>query len=735
MKSKIYEAKFITADPKWKGRAPLFKREFKARGGLIRATLDITALGVYEATINGKRVGDFIMAPGWTSYNKRLPYQTYDITDLIKKGNNGIVVGVGSGWYGSYVGFGGIYPLGDHPALVMAITLEYADGCEYILSDESFKVAKSETIESTIYNGEVTDARVKPRFASSARLFKGKKPPLYAFDGVPVREIERVSAKEIIITPRGELVIDFGQNLTGYPEFTVNCRGGEKLLITCAEILDKDGNFYNENYRSAKSLINYTAREGVQTYKPHYTFFGFRYLQLVGFPEGIKKEDFTAIVVHSDIERAGYFKSGHAKLNKLYENVIWGQRGNFLDVPTDCPQRDERLGWTGDAQVFCRTAMLNYNCDKFFRKWLRDLALDQCEDGGVPRVIPDTSPATPEMTVENLGRRHSAAWGDAATICPWEHYMAYGDEKFLKECFPSMKKWVEFIEKYSDNYAWTVGFHYGDWLALDNAEDIKGLTEHPLIATAFFYHSAELVVKAGRILKKDVTHFEEILPKIKAAFHERFIKDGRLTSDTQTAHVLAIHFGLCEGELREKLARRLVELIEERGDALTTGFVGTPYLLDTLTEIGRPDKAYSLLLREKFPSWLFSVNMGATTIWEHWDGINDKGEIWQKSMNSFNHYAYGSVAAWFYRTICGIRYDESAPAYKHFFLTPTPCKELGCAKAKINTPSGEIISEWCYEADGGIRYSFTIPNGATATLTLGGESVELKAGKYTKFCK
>ena len=520
-------------------------------------------------------------------------------------------------------------------------------------------------------------------------------------------------------------MIDFGQNMTGYVEFKIRGKAGDTVKIDCAEILDKDGNFYNANYRSAKSLIEYTLKDGEQTYKPLYTFFGFRYIRLFGWTEEINPKNFTAIVVHSDIKRTGYFKCGHPKVNKLYENVIWGQRGNFLDVPTDCPQRDERLGWTGDAQVFCRTAFLNFDCEKFFKKWLRDLALAQYDDGGVPRVIPNVS--KPEH------RRHSSAWGDAATVCPYELYMAYGDKEFLSEMFATMKKWVGYIEKNSENYIWDTGFHYGDWLALDTTEHMKGLTEHPLIATAFFYHSTELVIKAGKILGEDVSYFEERLPKIKSAFAGEFIKDGSLTSDTQTAHVLALHFGLAPTELREKLSARLINLIEERGDTLTTGFVGTPYLLDTLTEIGRVDKAYTLLLQEKFPSWLYSVNMGATTIWEHWDGINENGDIWSDKMNSFNHYAYGSVAAWIYRTVTGIKYDENSPAYKHFFIEPVTDARLGSAKAKLTTRYGDIISEWNYESDGSVRYSFTVPENTTATLILGEKTEILTPGKYTRY--
>ena len=714
-------------------RLPVFKRCVTITKNLKKATLAVSALGVFAVYVNGARLKDFIMAPGWTEYQKRIPYISYDITDLLKVGENEIKIGVGSGWYGSSVGFGGCYPLGATPALICGIEVEYKDGKECFSTPEGWLASESETIESTIYGGEITDANLCEDFRPVKILIGSDKSLLYSFDGVPVRETGAVSVKELIKTPEGDTVLDFGQNLTGYPTFRINAAGGEVLKLECAEILDKDGNFYNANYRKAKSEIVYTMKKGVNEYTPLYTFFGFRYLKVTGLAS-IDPKAFKAVVVHSDIRRTGYFKCGHAKLNRLYENVIWGQKGNFLDVPTDCPQRDERLGWTGDAQVFCRTANLNFDCKRFFEKWLRDLKLAQYPDGGVPRVIPNTLIENLEAPLEKNERRHSAAWGDAATVCPYEYYMAYGDREFLRECYPSMKGWVDFIRKYSVDNLWTIGFHYGDWLALDAKDptNIKGETEHPLIATAFYYYSTTLLLKAAEILGEDANEYEELPELIKEAFNKTFVKNGRLTSDTQTAHVLALHFGLIDGEYYDGVANRLVELIEERGDALTTGFVGTPYLLDTLTEIGRVDKAYALILREDYPSWLFSVNMGATTIWEHWDGINEKGDVWSKSMNSFNHYAYGSSAAWLYRTVCGIKYNEAYPAYERFILSPVPDKRLGWAAAKLDTPNGEIRSEWFIEGDI-VRYTFSVPRGSTAALRLGKTLEILGEGEHTRY--
>ena len=727
----IKNAKFIGADPEWKNRVPKFKREFSLTGAIESAELQISSLGIFEAYLNGKRIGDAVLTPGWTEYEKRLQYLTYDITDMLSE-TNSIVVGVGHGWWGERMGCvkkDAPKSYGETPAVIAAIKLVYADGKEeYIYTDESWSAAKSETLESEIYDGEKTDARIEPAFDEKVVEYTYPVEQLVKYEGEFIREIETVRPKAIITTPKGETVLDFGQNLTGYLKFTVTGKAGQTVKAKHFEILDAEGNVYTENYRSADALLEYTLKDGEQTYKARYTFYGFRYVQLIDWCEEIKSENFDAIVVCSDLKRTGYFKCGHSKINKLYENVIWGQKGNFVDVPTDCPQRDERLGWTGDTEVFCRTGCLNFDSEKFYKKWLHDLALAQKPDGMVPRVVPNSFwKAKNEMG--------SAAWGDAATVVPYEVYMAYGDDTVLRDSFEAMKKWVGFIESRSENYIWTVPGHFGDWLGLDAPEgSYRGSTNEQLIATAYYYLSCGLTVKTGKIIGEDVSKYEDMLPKIKEAFNRVYVKDGKLTCDTQTAHVLALHFGLVDGEVREAVAVRLVELIEAFDDRLQTGFVGTPYLLDTLTEIGRVDKAYTLLLQEKFPSWLFSVNMGATTIWEHWDGLREDGSVWSKDMNSFNHYAYGAVASWLYRTVCGIRYDENNPAYKHFEIAPIPSKQLGYAKARLDTRNGVIVSDWVYEDDC-VRYTFTIPEGTTATVTVDGVSEELAAGRYVRYGK
>ena len=731
MKNPIFSANFIHASDKWAPVSPYFKKTVEIKGEVKRAWLHVSALGVFEAFINGVRVGCDYMTPGWTDYKYRLQYFSYDVGRMLDPVSE-IRVGVGNGWYSSRGGFphtkDGMY--GTHPALIAALEVEYADGRrEVTVTDESWLVARSECLFSGIYDGEIYDATVEPIFETHAEIFDYDKSVLIPLEGECVRETERVGVKEIIHTPKGECVLDFGQEITGTIEFKITAKGGERVRISHGEVLDKDGNFYNDNYRTARSEIVYTARAGEQTYKAHYTFFGFRYARLEGWCEEVRAENFTAIVMHSDLRRTGYFTSGHAKLNQLYSNIIWGQRDNFLDVPTDCPQRDERLGWTGDAQVFARTACINYDCEKFYTKWLRDMAVEQLPNGGLPHVIPDV------LRSEN--NFSSTAWSDATCVIPWELYMAYGSKRLLREHLPMMKKWVGYMySRPGKRYLYQGDKHFGDWLGMDApAGSYTGATDKELIASAYFYLSTTLVARACTALGIKSEKYEKMAERIRRAYRREFIKRERLTSDTQTAHAITIHFGLVDDlpELKAKFGERLVKLIEDNGDRLTTGFVGTPYLLDALSEVGRADKAYTLLLQEKFPSWLFSVNMGATTIWEHWDSVNEQGEMWSTNMNSFNHYAYGSVAAWIYGTAMGIR--PMSPTYRTFSLAPIPCARLGHAEARIDTRCGEIRSKWTYTPDG-VRYEFRVPAGTTAYLKLVDGSTEvLTGGDYVRWTK
>ena len=698
---------------------PVFSRVFTLSGAVREATLSITALGVYEAELNGKRVGQFILAPGWTDYEHRLQYQTYNVTELLIN-HNRLTVLVGKGWYRSRMHWTNT-PYRSHlrkcPAGLLAqLTVTYADGTvEIIPTDESWVCAESPMRFSEIYDGEIYDGSFQPYTQQQVAVFDGPTHTLIPQQGEEVHEQERVAAARIFTTPKGETIIDFGQEVTGYVESTVIGRRGEILDLSFAEVMDKDGNFYNENYRSAKCQYRYICRDGLQTYKPRLTFYGFRYIRVNQFPGGMEKatpEAFTAIVVHSELKRTGYLSCSNPLLNRLFSNVIWGQKDNFLDVPTDCPQRDERQGWTGDAQVFIRAACLNYDTEKFFTKWLADLAAGQHENGAVGHLIPDAE----------LRDSSSAAWGDAAAICPWQVYLSYGNPQILKNQFTSMKKWVDYITSATTTpNLWTGGKHYGDWLGLDAPSgSYKGSSREDFIASAFYAYSTSLVIKAGHVLGEDVSAYETLYGNIVEAFRQAYSE-----YKTQTECVLAAHFRLAAD--CQAAADQLADMIAACGGHLETGFVGTPYLLHVLSDFGHADLAWSLLLREQYPSWLYPVTKGATTIWEHWDGIMEDGGFWSADMNSFNHYAYGAVADWVYMVAAGINTVEEAPGYEKVRIAPVPDARLDWLKATLETRHGLISSEWKQE-DTLWRYEITTP--VEAEIVIDGTKHLVSAGTY-----
>ena len=694
---------------------PVFQREFSCTKEIKKATLYISAMGVYEAFINGERVGDFIMAPGWTQYDKHHQYQVYDVTDMLVN-ENVIDVTVGKGWYRSPLiewHYSNIY--GFASALIAAIEIEYSDSTtEKIVTNNDWKSRESAIRFSEIYDGETYDATFTPEEWDGVEILCVPKTNLTLQNGCIVKEQETLSAIDMFRTPKGELVIDFGQNMTGYVCFEIDAKAGERIVYSHAEVLDNDGNFYTANLRSAKQRVEYICKEGKQSYKPHHTFMGFRYIRLDEAPDYITKENFKAIVVHSDMERTGYFKCSNEKVNKLFENIIWGQKGNFLDVPTDCPQRDERLGWTGDAQVFVETASYNFNVQKFFKKWLKDLACSQDSEGGVPVIVPGilyTSQFKP-----------GAAWGDAAVICPWHIYLTYNDNSVLEEQMDSMTAWIEYMHSRGpEEFLWLGDDQFGDWLGMD-AEDgsYKGASDQDFIASAYFAYSTGLVVKALKVLGRDASYYEELYNNVVNAFKAKYSEPK-----TQTECAVALYFGLTDD--RESVAKKLAELVKNNGNKLATGFIGTPYILHALSQNGYNDVAYSLLLQEEYPSWLFSVNMGATTVWEHWDSLKADGSMWSTNMNSFNHYAYGSVASWMYKVVTGINIDESAPGFSNVILKPITDSRLTYAEASVETAYGTVYSKWEIK-DGKTVYEFKVPN--TATLILNGETKELSKGNY-----
>lgn len=697
---------------------PVFRRQFATEKAIDKAELKITALGVYEAEINGHRVGDFVLAPGWTSYDHRLQVQTYDVTALLQKEND-LRVTVGRGWFRSpmpgWLNSQDKQRRLEQPCgLIALLQITYSDGTEKTVStDESWHWAKSRVLFSEIYDGETCDARIEPADWQPVEPLEWSKDILIPQEGEAIRETERIAAKRIFKTPQGDTVVDFGQEVTGYVEITLNAHAGDEVLFDHAEVQDKDGSWYNENYRSAKARAKYICREGNQTWHPELTFFGFRYIRLLSWPGEAKPENFTAIAVHSDLRRTGWLKSGNEELNQLFSNILWGQRGNFLDVPTDCPQRDERLGWTGDAQVFIKTASYLFDTERFFKKWLHDLAADQRESGEVGQVIPDLMPEGPS----------SAAWGDAATICPWQVYQTYGDKAVLEDQFDSMRKWVDYIGSVTKTpNLWVDHFHFGDWLGLDAPSgSYKGSSREDFIASAFYAHSTELVVKAGKLLGKDVKSYEKLHGDIVAAFRKAFPE-----YKTQTEHVLAVHFGLAQDA--QKTADALADMVKADGVQLRTGFVGTPYILHVLSQYGHADLAWSLVLRREYPGWLYPVTKGATTIWEHWDGIHEDGSFWSADMNSFNHYAYGAVADWIFEQAAGIRHAEDKPGFEELIYAPHPDKRLGWLQAKLNTRHGTVSALWVCQEDG-VRYEIETP--VRTKVCLNGQQTWVSPGKYT----
>lgn len=687
---------------------PLFRKDFYIDKQVESAFLYITARGVYEATLNGQRVGDFIMAPGWTVYHKRLQVQKYDVTAFLQE-ENSLILHLAEGWFWRL-------KKSQPKAIIAQLHIEFSDGTtQDIGTDESWFVAESNLRFCHLYNGIIYDATHIPVYDTQAKLAEDNSQDLLiAQEGEFVKEQEHLGVKEIIVTPKGETVLDFGQNMTGYLEITLDARKGDKVSFSFGEILDKNGNFYNANYRSAKSLYKYTCKEGRQTYKPNLTFYGFRYVRVDEYPTDIEKENFTAVVVHSDIRRTGYIESSDSAVNQLFSNIVWGQKGNFLDIPTDCPQRDERLGWMGDAQVFIRTASYNYDVLKFFKKWLNDVKLEQYKNGAMIDFVPSVYPRKPRI---------STAWGDAIAICPWQCYLTYGDTEVLKNLFEPICKWVNYITKTTTKpNLWFGGDHYADWLELGGKYGkFKGPTRDDLVASAYYANSVNLLVKMGKILGEDVSSYEVLYKNIRTAF----IKEFKDNFKTQTEHVLALQFELTDNP--QTVADSLAALIHKAGDMIQTGFVGTPYILHVLSRYGHTELAYTLLLRKEYPSWLYPISKGATTIWEHWDGIKPNGDIWPVSMNSYNHYAYGAVGDWMYGVMAGINTVEASPGFAKVHFSPVPDERVDWFRAEIDTAFGKVSSYWWHE-DGKVRYEIVTPVESTAVID--GKSCNLLPGKH-----
>ncbi|MBE6547061.1 MAG: alfa-L-rhamnosidase [Ruminococcaceae bacterium] len=728
------------------GAAITFRKEFSLSKPIAQATLYVSAVGVYRVFLNGKKQGRQVLTPGFTSYTSRVQYETLDVTASLQAENR-LELTVAPGWAVGHIGYdGGKKAWADHMRAACRLELTYTDGTvQTVEGDSSFEVWTHEVTFADIYHGETIDKTYIPELLGNA-LPDDDQYPLVPQQGADITEQEYIAPVKLIVTPKGERVLDFGQNMTGYVSLRIKGKRGERVVLTHAEVLDKDGNFYNANYRTAQNRLTFVLSGDEDFFKPGYSFQGFRYVRIDEYPEqAIDPNAFRAIVVHSDLTRTGRFACGDAKINQLYHNIIWGHKSNYLDIPTDCPQRDERLGWTGDTQVFCRTAAINYDVRPFFKKWLGDLRAEQEPNGAIWGTCP-------EKFASDYHTRIATGWGDVCTIVPWTLYEMYGDDSFLSENFEMMRRWVEYMHGAGpEEFLWLGGTHYGDWLAMDADQDsCAGATSTDLIASAFFANSVDLLIRSGEVLGKDMTEYKTLYANIVKAFRSYFMENGMpketiaAVSDaerakdkydipvkkgmTQTAIVLILHFNLCLPEERKALVDKLEELIHAFGDKMSTGFLGTPYILHVLSENGRSELAYKLFFNEDNPSWLYSVNHGATTMWEHWNSVKEDGSFWSTSMNSFNHYAYGAVADWMYGKICGVTVLE--PGYRRVRLSPAPCERLGFAKCGIDTVQGRLESHWYY-ADGRICFEFTVPNGCEAEIVLpNGQTETVGGGSY-----
>ena len=719
-------------DPSVSNPAPLLRQQFQTSGRIGSARIYATSRGLYELYLNGTRVGDRLFTPGFTSYNKRLQYQTYDVTELIANGANVLGARLGDGWYRGFMGFSenrNVY--GTELGLLAQLVVTYTDGrSQVVATGGDWKAARGSILSSDIYNGETQDLRLRPEgwsdtgydatAWSEAIVSDATSGRLVADMAPPVRRTEEVPPVSVRRTASGGHIVDLGQNIVGWVRLTALGEVGDTITLRYGEALDADGEIYTQNLRDAKQTDAFTLKGGVdEVLEPHFTFHGFRYVAIEGYPGVLGTDDVTGIVVHSDLEKTGSFETSDEAVNQLQANIVRSQEGNFLDIPTDCPQRDERLGWTGDAQLFGPTACFNMGSAAFFTKWLRDLAADQRPDGAVPWVVPDV--LGPRAQAGEAYPAGAAGWGDAAVIVPWTLYVRYGDVRILEEQYPSMRRWVDYAtEQAGSNFIWETGFQFGDWLPAGGSS-----TRNDLIATAFLARSADILSRAAEVVGRgnEARKYRGLFESVRKAFGKQFVTfSGGLREPTQTAYVLALHFGLMPDAMVEGAVRRLADNVRDRGTHLSTGFLGTPYINDVLTDNGHSRLAYSLLLQDSYPSWLYPISQGATTIWESWDGIRD-GVFRDPLLNSLNHYARGAVGDWMYRTIGGIRPDPDRPAYKHVWISPIPDDRLRYAKTRLETMYGTLRVDWGKDV-AGFTLNTEVPANSSATVRLPGTRVE-----------
>ncbi len=707
------------------GPARYLRRSFTLAQPVQRARLYVTALGVYDASIDGARIGEQRFAPGWTDYSKRLQYQSYDVTAALHAGENVLGLIVGDGWYQGKVGFVGRGQYGPGPIRGLAqLEVELADGSlQTIVSDEAWVGATGPIVASDLLDGESYDARLEVAGWDAPGSAASQWGPVQVVEGgtlvrlvAPADEGITVHEQLPALTVRelhpGVFIYDLGQNMVGWARLQVSGPAGTTLRLRFAEVLNADGSLYTENLRGAAATDRYVLRGGgVEKYEPRFTTHGFRYVELSGDVAQLTSppalETVTGIVAHAAMEPSGTFTTSADYLDQLHSNIVWGQKGNFTSVPTDCPQRDERLGWMGDAQIFARTATLNMDVAAYYTKWLRDVEDAQYANGSFSEVSPRPS---------GFGNHSTPAWGDAGVIVPWTVYLAYGDTRVLAEHFESMRRWVDYVSAANPSFLWksSRGSDYGDWL------NIGAETDKEVLASAFYAHSANIVSRAARVLGKtsEADHYAQLFASIRSAFVAAYVQpDGHIRSDTQTAYALALRFDLLPEAQRAAAGALLRARVAGNGGYLNTGFLGVGHLLPALSMSGATDVAYQLIGNRGFPSWRFEIDRGATTIWERWDGIKADGSFQDPGMNSFNHYSFGAVDEWMYGTIAGLRADDDHPGWRQFHVAPEPGGGLTAARATYVSPQGLIVSDWKLD-HGTFTLQVTIPVNARAAVKL-----------------
>lgn len=725
-----WQARMIAADQDFDG-APLLRGEFSleaGHGAVASASLTLSALGVVEAWLNGRQVSDDLLTPGWSSYEWRLRYATYDVTELV--GATSVLgLALGNGWFRGRLGWSGRSSFyGRELGAFAQLEVTFEDGSRQVVStDESWTAGPSAVLANDLYDGQTIDARrrdnswLEPGFAAAGwvgvHALDFDTEILTPYVGPRVTRWNEIPVREISTSPAGRTLVDFGQNLVGWVRVTVRGAAGSEISIKHAEVLEH-GELGTRPLRTALATDRYILSGDRDEFEPTFTFHGFRYAEISGWPGELKPADLTAVAIGSELDRIGTFRTSDPLLNQFHENVVWGMRGNFVDVPTDCPQRDERLGWTGDIAAFAPTAVFLYDVGSFLGDWLVDLALEQAHhDGIIPYVVPDV------LKFLERPAESTTIWSDAGVWVPWTLYQAYGNEQVLRTQFGSMAAHVRRVRSLlSPNGLWDTGFQFGDWLDPDAPPDdpARAKADTGVVATACAYRSATLVAESAKILGLAAEHaeFAEFAANLRAAFNEHYVDRGAVASDCTTVYALAIVFGLLDAADEKVAGDRLAELSARAGYRISTGFAGTPFITDALTQTGHLDDAYKLLLERECPSWLYPVTMGATTVWERWDSMLPDGTINPGEMTSFNHYALGAVADWMHRVVGGIA--PLAPGYAKVLIAPQPGGGLTEAETALKTPRGRIAVTWVVSQDQ-LTVEADIPSGVDGVLRLPGQ--------------